>query len=351
MREFVEIGGRRIGEGEPAYIIAEMSANHQHDIEKAKRIIDAAKDAGADAVKIQTYTPDTMTLDCDNEYFRIGKGTIWEGRTLYDLYSEAYMPWEWQPKLKKYAEGLGLDLFSTPFDLSSVEYLEGMGVAAYKIASFELVDLPLIDVVARTGKPVIISTGMATRDEIDAAVRALEEAGGSRLVLMKCTSAYPASLDEMNLSTIADMAKRYGVPIGLSDHSMGTTVPVAAVALGARVIEKHITLSRNVPGPDSRFSLEPHEFKRMVDAVRDAEKAVGRVCYEVSEREAPSRIFRRSLFVAKDIKKGDVFSTENVRSVRPAHGMATSELENVIGRTAAKDVEMGTPLSWEFVEK
>lgn len=351
MRSHIEIAGRCIGAGEPAYIVAEMSANHNHDYEKAKRIIGAAKDAGADAVKIQTYTPDTMTLDCNNEYFTIGKGTIWEGRTLYDLYREAHMPWEWQPKLKKYAEEIGIDLFSTPFDNTAVDYLEEMGVPAYKIASFELVDLPLIKKVAKTGKPIIMSTGMATLDEIDSAVDTVKGSGGSQIVLMKCTSAYPAPLESMNLRTIANMAERYSVPVGLSDHSMDIPVAVAAVALGAAVIEKHMTLSRSIPGPDSQFSLEPQEFKRMVDAVRSAEKAIGKVSYEVSEREAPSRIFRRSLFISRDISKGDLFSRDNIRSVRPAHGMPTSEMDDVIGRVAACDLKMGTPLCWDHVKK
>lgn len=349
MQQSFEIEGRRISPEEPAYIVAEISANHGHDVEVAKRVMRAASEAGADAIKVQTYTPDTITLNCDNEYFRIGKGTVWEGRTLYDLYKEASMPWEWQPELKTFAEELGLQFFSTPFDHTSVVFLEKLDVPAYKIASFELVDLPLIREVARTGKPVIISTGMASLSEIDAAVEAVREAGGTQLALLKCTSAYPAPLQSMNLKTLSDMSRRYALPVGLSDHSMGTVVPVVAVSLGASMIEKHITLSRKDKGPDSGFSLEPEEFGRMVRAVRDAEKAVGRVCYDVAEHEKASRVFRRSLFVSHSMKKGDVFTAETVRSVRPSHGLPVDAIDHVLGKKASMDLKAGTPLAWEHV--
>ena len=350
MSRFIEINGRRIGPGYPTYIIAEMSANHNQDFDQAVRIIEAAKEAGADAIKLQTYTPDTLTIDCDNEYFRIGKGTLWQGRTLYDLYSEAYMPWDWQPRLKQIANELGLDIFSTPFDEIAVDFLEAMGVPAYKIASFENVDLLLLRKIAQTGKPIIISTGMATLFEIDEAVRTARDAGATQIALLKCTSAYPAPPEEMNLCTVPHLAEGFGVPVGLSDHTLGIAVPVAAVALGACIVEKHFTLSRDIPGPDSAFSLEPHEFKAMVEAIRVAEKALGEVHYDVTEQEAVSRIFRRSLFVVKDMKAGDRFTHENVRSIRPGYGLHTRYLDEVLDRRAARDVSKGTPLSWELLD-
>lgn len=347
--DLLGIAGRLSGANEHTYIIAELSANHNQDFGQALQLIKAAKEAGADAVKLQTYTPDTLTIDCGNEYFRIGKGTIWEGRTLYDLYKEAYTPWEWQPKLKEAANDLGMDLFSSPFDRTAVDFLEKMDVPAYKIASFELVDIPLIRYVAETGKPIIMSTGMATLAEIDEAVNAARKAGAGKIVLLKCTSAYPASPEAMNLRTIPHMAEAFGVPVGLSDHTLGIAVPVAAVTLGACVVEKHFTLSRSTAGPDSSFSLEPPEFKRMVDAVRTAEKALGCVNYEVTEQEAASRIFRRSLFAVRDMKAGDLFSEDNVRSIRPGYGLRPCELDNILCRKARQDIRKGTPIRWELV--
>ena len=348
MNRFIEINGRPIGPGYPTYIIAEMSANHNQDFSQAVKIIEVAKEIGADAIKLQTYTPDTLTIDCDGEFFQI-RGTLWDGRTLYDLYNEAYMPWDWQPKLKGIADGLGLDLFSTAYDDTAVDFLETMGVPAYKIASFENVDLPLLRRIAQTGKPIIMSTGMATLAEIDEAVRTIREAGGNQLALLKCTSAYPAPPEEMNLRTIPHLAEAFGVPVGLSDHTLDISVPVAAVVLGACIIEKHFTLSRSTPGPDSAFSLEPPEFKAMVEAVRTAEKALGKVQYGVTEREASSRVFRRSLFVVKNVKAGGVFTEENVRSIRPGYGLHTRRLDDVLGRRAAQDIERGTPLSWSYI--
>jgi N-acetylneuraminate synthase len=327
-----------------------MSANHNQDFDQAVKIIEAAKDAGADAIKLQTYTPDTMTIDCDNDHFRIGKGTIWGGKNLYQLYSEAYTPWEWQPRLKEVANNLGLDLFSTPFDPTAVDFLEQMGVPAHKIASFEIVDLSLLRKIAKTGKPIIMSTGMATLAEIDEAVQTIREAGGSQLTLLKCTSAYPAPPDEMNLYTIPHLAEAFCVPVGLSDHTMGIAVAVAAVALGTCIIEKHFTLSRAMPGPDSVFSLEPNEFKAMVQAVHIAEKALGIVQYGTSRQEAKSKVFRRSLFVVEDVKAGDVFTSRNVRSIRPGHGLHTRHLNDVLGRRAARDIPRGTPLSWDLIK-
>ena len=348
MNPFIEINSRRIGPGYPTYIIAEMSANHNQDLDQAVKIIEAAKEAGADAIKLQTYTPDTLTIDCDNEYFQI-KGTLWDGRKLYELYGEAYTPWDWQPKLKQLANELGLDFFSTAYDETAVDFLEDMNVPAYKVASFENVDLPLLRRIAQAGKPIIMSTGMATLAEIDEAVRTIREAGGSQLALLKCTSAYPAPPEEMNLRTIPHLAEAFNVPVGLSDHTLDIAVPVAAVALGACIIEKHFTLSRATPGPDTAFALEPHEFKAMVKAVRTAEKAPGTVHYGVSEREAGSRAFRRSLFVVQDMKAGEMFTLENLRSIRPGYGLHTRHLKEVIGRYASRDIKRGTPLTWDLV--
>ncbi|MEP7286092.1 MAG: pseudaminic acid synthase [Chloroflexota bacterium] len=345
----ITINGRQIGDGAPVYIIGEMSANHNQDFDQAVKIIKAIKDAGADAVKIQTYTPDTLTIDSDKEYFRIGTGTLWEGRNLYNLYSEAYTPWDWQPKLKEVADDLGIDFFSTPFDKSAVDFLEEMNVKFYKVASFEMIDLPLIQEIAQTGKPIIMSTGMANLAEIDEAVATARAAGATELALLKCTSGYPALPEEMNLLTIPHLAQAYNVPVGLSDHTLDITVPVASVAVGAAIIEKHFTLSRDIPGPDSAFSLEPHQFKAMVEAVRVTEKALGTVYYGVSEKESKSKIFRRSLFVVKDMKAGEVFTPENVRSIRPSNGLPPKYLPEVLGRRAASDISRGTPLQWSCV--
>jgi pseudaminic acid synthase len=347
----MKIGSRTIGSGHPAYMVAEVSANHHQDFDQAVRIIHAAKEAGADAVKLQTYTPDTITIRSDREEFRIGGGTLWDGRTLYELYGEAYTPWEWQPKLKQLADNLGLDLFSSPFDATAVDFLEKMHVPAHKLASFELVDIPLIQKMVRTGKPLIISTGMATLEEIEEAMQAACQAGATQIALLKCTSAYPASPDDMNLRTIPEMATRFGVPVGLSDHTTGISVPVTAVALGACIIEKHITLSRSLKGPDSAFSLEPLEFKAMVEAVRVAERALGEVRFGVGAHEAASRVFRRSLFVVEDIKQGQLFNGDNVRSIRPAHGLHTRHLPEVLGCRATRDIERGTPLAWDLIDR
>ncbi len=349
MIDCIQIGQRHIGPGNPAYCIAEVSANHNQDLSKAVRIIEAAKDAGADAIKLQTYTPDTITIRSDKKCFQVTGGTLWDGRPFYDLYAEAYTPWEWQPKLKEIANGLGMDLFSSAFDETAVEFLEGMGVPAHKVASFELVDLPLIRKMAATGKPLILSTGMASVEEIEEALAAARQAGAKQIALLKCTSAYPAAAEEMNLRTIPDMARRFGLPVGLSDHTMGIAAPVAAIALGACIIEKHLTLSRSIPGPDSAFSLEPSEFKAMVDAVRTAEQALGKVYFGLSEKEQASRKFRRSLFVVQDMKQGQAFTAQNVRSIRPGDGLHTRHLADVLGRKAARDIERGTPLSWELV--
>jgi pseudaminic acid synthase len=350
MSGYLEINGRRIGSGSPVYVVAEISANHHQDFDQAVRLVRAAKEAGADAVKLQTYTPDTITIRCDRQDFRIGGGTLWDGRTLYDLYGEAYTPWEWQPKLKQVADELGLDLFSSPFDDTAVDFLESMGVPAHKLTSFEMVDIPLIQKIASTGKPLIISTGMASIEEIEEAVRVAREAGATQIALLKCTSAYPAPADDMNLRTIPELARRFEVPVGLSDHTNGIAVPVAAVALGACMVEKHITLARSLGGPDSAFSLEPAEFAAMVDAVRTVERALGKIHFGISGQERSSRVFRRSLFVVQDLKQGQTFTAGNVRSIRPAGGLHTRHLSEILGKRASRNIERGTPLSWDLID-
>lgn len=349
MSEPFVVNGRRIAPGHPTYIIAELSANHDQKYDKAVELIRAAKAAGADAVKLQTYTADTMTIDADNEHFRIRGGTIWDGGTLHKLYQQAYTPWEWQPKLMDVARSLEMDLFSTPFDATSVDFLEAMRVPVYKIASFEVVDVPLLRKIGATRKPVIMSTGMATLAEIDEAVTALRAAGAPAIALLKCTSSYPAPAEEANLRTIPHLAEAFGVVAGLSDHTMDVAVPAAAVVLGACIIEKHFTLDRREKGPDSEFSLEPHEFKAMVDAVRTTERALGTVHYGVTARDAKSRAFRRSIFVVEDVKAGDEFTEKNVRVIRPADGLHPRHLDDVLGAVAAEDVPRGTPLSWRHV--
>jgi N-acetylneuraminate synthase len=344
----ISINGRAIGNGEPCYIVAEMSANHGQRFDQAVKTIETAKKVGADAIKLQTYTPDTMTINAQSEFFQI-KGTIWEGRNLYDLYREAYTPWEWQPRLKDIADELELDFFSTPFDPTAVDFLEKLGVPAYKVASFELVDLSLLKRIAETGKPIIMSTGMASLAEIDEAVRTVQAAGAKQLALLKCTSAYPAPPEDMNLRTIPHMAEAFGLPVGLSDHTLGYDVAVAAVALGACIVEKHFTLSREDPGPDSSFSMEPQEFTEMVNAIRRVEKALGRIRYEITEREKSSQILRRSLFVVRDMQAGEKFTAENVRSIRPGFGLHSRHLSDVLGRRARKDIPKGTPLAWDLI--
>ena len=345
----ISIAGRRIGPGHPVYIVAELSANHGQDYNRAVRLLEAARAAGADAVKLQTYTPDSLTIDCDRAEFVIGNGSRWAGRRLYDLYGEAFTPWEWQPGLAEVATGLGLDLFSTPFDAAAVEFLEDLGVPCHKIASFELVDLPLIRKVAATGKPLIMSTGMASREEISEALATAQTAGAGEIALLKCTSAYPADAASMNLRTITDMAATFGVPVGLSDHSLAASVPVAAVALGACIVEKHLCLDRSAGGPDSAFSLEPKEFANLVAEVRVTEQALGCVAYGVAPQEEASRIFRRSLFVVADVAAGAPLTAANVRAIRPGSGLHTRHLDEVLGQRARCDIPRGTPLSWELV--
>ncbi|MCP8617533.1 pseudaminic acid synthase [Salirhabdus salicampi] len=331
-------------------IIAEMSANHGHDIKIAKETIKAAKEAGADAIKLQTYTADTITIDCDNEYFRLDQGTIWDGKTLYDLYKEAYTPWEWHEELMNYSHELGLICFSSPFDISAVNFLENLNVPAYKVASFEITDIPLIEYIASKGKPIIISTGIATLGEIDDAVQACKRVGNDKIILLKCTSAYPAMIEDANLLTMKNLKETFNVEVGLSDHTLGITVPIVSVALGARVIEKHFILDKSIGGPDASFSLDKQEFKLLVDSVRDAERSLGSVDYKLTEKKEKSREFSRSLFVVKDIKAGDYFTEDNVKSIRPGYGLKPRHIRSVIGQKARQDISKGTPLSWESIE-
>lgn len=349
MNKRIEIGNHVISDNSPVYIVAEMSANHNMDFNRAKEIIDAAARSGADAVKIQTYTPDTITIDCDRECFKTQKG-LWEGMTLYELYSKAYTPWEWQQELMEYALQAGLDFFSSPFDLSAVDFLETLNVPAYKVASFEINDIPFIRKIAETGKPVIISTGIAYLEDIDLAVRTCREAGNENVILLKCVSSYPAPFEQMNLNVIPNMGETFECITGLSDHSLGTEVAVAGVALGAKVIEKHFTLGRSDGGADSAFSMEPEEFADMVRQIRNVEKALGRVSYDLSDKQIESRKNSRSLFVVKDICRGERFTPENVRSIRPGIGLHTKYYTDILGRTAKCDIEKGTPMDWQYVE-
>ncbi len=344
----MEINGRRIGAGAPAYIIAEMSGNHAGDLARALEMVHVAKEAGADCVKIQTYTPDTMTIDCHNQYFNIEEGT-WKGENLYALYQKAYTPWDWQDKLRDEAAKVGIDFLSTAFDNTSVDFLETLGVEFYKIASFELTDIPLLEYVASKNKPIIMSTGMGSLEEITEAVEAIFATGNRQLALMKCSSAYPAKREEMNLSTIPDMKKRFGVPVGLSDHSMGAFSAATAVAMGANIIEKHFCISRAIKNPDSAFSMEPQEFREMVEQVREVEKAFGEVFYGVSEQEESNVCFRRSLFVVQDVEAGECLTPENIRSIRPSYGLKPKHYKEVLGKRAAHALKRGTPLSFEDI--
>jgi pseudaminic acid synthase len=345
----ISIRGRAIGPGHSAYIIAELSANHNQDFELALKHVYAAAEAGADAIKLQTYTADTLTLNVDNEHFKIKGGTLWDGQTLHSLYQTAYTPWEWQPKIKALARELGLHCFSSPFDPTAVDFLEEMNVPAYKIASFEIHDTQLIQRVARTGKPIIISTGIATLTDIERAVSVCYAEGNRQVALLKCTSAYPAAPEEANLRTIPALQHLFGVPVGLSDHTMGLAVPVAAVTLGACIIEKHFILDRSLGGPDAAFSLTAQEFADMVQAVRTAEAALGSGAWAVSPTSSANRKFGRSLFTTRDVKAGEPVSAENVRSVRPGTGLPAYELPNVLGRTFSTNLPMGSPLTWEII--
>jgi len=349
MNAFIMIENKRIGRDYPIFIIAEMSANHLQKFDNAVKIIRTAKEAGADAIKLQTYSPDTITIDCNNKYFQIKQGTLWDGQTLYELYKKAYTPWEWQPTLKEIAESEGLIFFSSVFDKTAVDFLEKINVSAYKIASFEITDIPLIEYVASKEKPVIISTGIATVSDVEEAVNACKRMGNNQIALLKCTSVYPTPLEEINLKTIPNLADTFKTVVGLSDHTLGISVPIASVALGACIIEKHLTLDRKLGGPDAAFSLEPAEFKAMVKSVREVEKALGEISYDLTEKMKKSREFSRSLFVVKDIKDGEVLTEENVRSIRPGYGLSPKYLKEILGKQTTQDIKKGTPLKWELI--
>lgn len=333
------------------FVIAELSANHKHDINVARDSIKVIAETGADAVKIQTYTADTITIDCDNEYFQIEKGTMWDGRTLYDLYKEAYTPWEWHEELRDYAESLGLVFFSTPFDFSAVDFLEEKNNPVYKIASFEITDIPLIEYAASKGKPMIISTGIAEIQEIQEAVEACHKTGNYDVTLLKCTSSYPAPVEEANLLTMVNMKETFGVKVGLSDHSMGSDVALVAVSLGAEVIEKHFILDRSIGGPDAAFSMEKDDFKSMVNSIRNVEKALGSVTYELSEKVRKNREFSRSLFVVEDIGKGEILSEKNVRSIRPGNGLSPKYLSDILGKKVNQNLTKGEPFTLDMIDK
>ena len=346
----LKIGNRTIGENQPTFIIAELSANHNQNYEIAVKTIKAAKKAGADAIKFQTYTPDTITVDCDNKYFKINQGTIWDGITLYELYKKAFTPWEWQSRLKKIAEKEGLVCFSSPFDKSAVDFLEKMNVPAYKVASFEITDIPLIKYIAQKRKPVIISTGIAQKEDIALAIKTCKEAGNDKIILLKCVSSYPAPLEDVNLKTMVDMEKRFNVLVGLSDHTRGIEIPVASVAMGARVIEKHFILDKRIGGPDSKFSIDQKEFSEMVKAIRNTEKALGKVTYELTEKMKKGKEHSRSLFAVKDIKKGEKITEDNIRSIRPGFGLHPKYYEEIIGKISKIDLKKGEPLKKEIIE-
>jgi pseudaminic acid synthase len=343
-------GERIIGPGQRVFIIAEMSGNHNQSIDRAYEIIDAAAEAGVDAIKLQTYTADTITINCDNEYFRIKESELWSGQTLYELYQKAYTPWDWQPKLKDYAEKKGLIFFSTPFDETSVDFLEKMNVGLYKIASLEIVDIPLLKRVAKTGKPVIMSRGASTIADIELALKTLKENGSGPVAVLHCLSSYPAESETMNLKTIKDIMEKFDVVSGLSDHSLDREVDIASIALGASIIEKHFTLSRE-EGVDASFSLLPKEMKELVKAIRKTEDALGEPFYGTAKGEEESVLFRKSLFVVLDIKKGEKFTKDNIRSIRPGQGLHPKYYEDILGKAAKNNLVKGTPLSWELVEK
>ena len=346
----IEIAGRRIGPGQPPYIIAEMSGNHNGDLERALALVEAAAAAGADALKLQTYTADTMTIDHDGADFRV-EGGLWDGKTLYELYEWAHTPWDWHEALFARGRELGLAVFSSPFDASAVDFLESLNAPAYKIASFEAVDLPLIEKVAKTGKPMIISTGMANIEEIGEAMETARACGSGEIVLLHCISGYPTPPEEANLETLPDLARRFDAVAGLSDHTLGPSVPIAAVALGARVIEKHFTLRRADGGPDSAFSLEPEELRQLCETARTAWAALGRVDYGRKPSEAGNAVFRRSLYVVEDIAAGEPFTEKNLRAIRPGHGLPPKHITELLGRPARTAIKRGTPLRWALVSQ
>lgn len=348
MRKDIMIGDRHIESNAPAYIIAEMSGNHLMDFGRAKTIIKGVKEAGADAVKLQTYTADTITIDCDAEPFQI-HGGLWDGETLYSLYQKAYTPWEWQQELVEYAKELGLTCFSSPFDLTAVDFMNQIGMPAYKVASYEINDIPMIRKIAKTGKPVIISTGAAHLEDIERALKVCEEEENTNVILLKCTSAYPSPYEDMNLRTIPLMQQTFDCIVGLSDHTLGSEVALGAVALGAKVIEKHVTLKRSDGGPDGAFSMEMDEFAEMIEKIRNLEKALGQATFRLTEKQEEARSGMRSLYVTEDIKAGEVLTPQNIRSIRPDGGLHTMYYEDVLGKTVRRDLKKGTPLQWDMI--
>lgn len=347
----IKIGKRKVGENMPTFIVAEMSANHLQKYDLAVKTIHAMKEAGADAVKLQTYTPGTITFDSDNKYFKLHQGTVWDGQKFYELYKTAYTPWEWHSKLQKVAHGLRMEFFSTPFDESAVDFLQTLKVPAYKIGSFEIVDIPLIEKVASCGKPIIISTGIAGFSDIKDAVLACRRQGNNQIILLICSSSYPSPLEEMNLKTLPDMASTFDCLVGLSDHTLGINVPIVSVALGAKLIEKHFILDKSLGGPDSSFSLEPKEFKEMVESVRNAEKALGKINYELTPKKKKNRELCPSIFVVENIKKGEKLTQKNIRSIRPGFGLPPKYFPDVLGKKVNKNIKKGEPLTWNLVNK
>ncbi len=349
MKPFITIDGRQVGPDFPPYIIAELSANHNGDINRAFQIMEEAKKAGADAIKLQTYTHETITMDCDSEEFQI-HGGLWDGQTLYELYKGAHMPWEWHKPLFEKARELGITIFSSPFDFSAVELLEELDAPAYKIASFEVIDLPLVKRVAQTGKPMIISTGMANQEEIAEAIKTAKDNGCQELVVLHCVSGYPAPADQYNLRTIADIAERFDVLSGLSDHTIDNATAVTSIALGACLIEKHVTMDRNGGGADDSFSLEPQELQALCKDTKTAWQALGKVNYERTEAEKGNVKFRRSLYVVKDVKAGEMLTAENVRSIRPGFGLAPKYYDEIMGQVVKRNISRGTPLTFDVIE-
>ncbi len=350
MNKNFKIGNKTIGEGAPAFIVAEISGNHNQDYNRAVEIIHAAKEAGADAVKLQTYTADTITIDCDDECFQINEGTIWDGTTLYKLYQEAYTPWEWQPRLKEEANKIGLECFSSPFDFTSVDFLEKMDVPAYKIASYEINDIPLIRKIAKLHKPMIFATGIAYPEDIERALSVCRQEGNEDIILLKCVSSYPTPYEAVNLNVIPTLAKTYDCLTGISDHTMGTIVSAGSIPLGSKMVEKHLTLKRSDGGPDSAFSMEPEEFKQMVKDIRILEKALGSSEYVLTDTQKLEHGGSRSLFVVKDIQEGEILTPENIRSIRPGNGLHTMYYEKVLGKKAKRFLKKGTPLAWELID-
>lgn len=346
----MKIGNKTIGGENPCFIIAELSANHNGDLNVAIETIRAAKKTGADAIKLQTYTPDTLTIDCDNKHFKIAEGTLWDGKTLYELYGEAYTPWEWHKKLFEVAEEEGLICFSSPFDKTAVDFLEELNVPAYKIASFEIQDIPLIEYAASKGKPIIISTGIAEEEDIKLAVDTCRNVGNNDIILLKCTSSYPAPLELANLNTIPDLKKRFNVEVGFSDHTYGALAPTIATTLGAKVIEKHFIMDKSIGGPDADFSLDVNEFTDLVNKVRDTEKLLGKISYQISEKVNKNRKFARSLFVIENVKQGEIITENNVRSIRPGYGLHPKYFNDILGKKFVKNVDRGEPLALDMIE-